>query len=127
MAVTKGTTKKVVKILKEIENGIAISKACEKHDLSRNAFYKWVHLEPENATTLYDIIDSRTVDVEDALYEKAIKGDTTAQIFWLKNRSSKRWKDRQQHDVEFKGNLTVEVSDEKAKDGLNDVIGETDS
>ena len=31
--------------------------------------------------------------------EKVIPPDTTAQIFWLKNRKSKDWRDKQEHDV----------------------------
>lgn len=38
-----------------------------------------------------------------SLYEKAKGGDTTAMIFWLKNRQPDRWKDRKQID----GNLNV--------------------
>lgn len=32
--------------------------------------------------------------VENALLEKALRGDTTAQIFWLKNRRPGKWRDR---------------------------------
>lgn len=32
-------------------------------------------------------------EVENALLKNALKGDTTAQIFWLKNRKSKQWRD----------------------------------
>lgn len=32
--------------------------------------------------------------VENALLKKALAGDTTAQIFWLKNRKPKQWRDR---------------------------------
>ena len=37
-----------------------------------------------------EIVDN---EVENALYQKALKGDTTAMIFWLKNRKSKYWRD----------------------------------
>jgi predicted transcriptional regulator len=46
-----------------------------------------------------------------SLYEKAKAGDTTAMIFWLKNRQPERWRDRQQHDVsaEVKGEIKITV------------------
>ena len=33
-------------------------------------------------------------EVENALLKKALDGDTTAQIFWLKNRRPKNWRDK---------------------------------
>ena len=37
-------------------------------------------------------------NVENALYEAAMKGNITAQIFWLKNRKPKMWREKQQDD-----------------------------
>ena len=34
-------------------------------------------------------------EVENALFKNAINGDTTAQIFWLKNRRPDKWRDKQ--------------------------------
>jgi hypothetical protein len=34
--------------------------------------------------------------VEESLYRNALAGNTTAQIFWLKNRRPDRWRDVQQ-------------------------------
>lgn len=36
-------------------------------------------------------------DVANALYENAMKGNVTAQIFFLKNRSPDEWKDRKEN------------------------------
>lgn len=38
------------------------------------------------------------MNVAEKLYNKAMNDDTTAQIFWLKNRRSKNWRDRQADD-----------------------------
>ena len=37
--------------------------------------------------------------VENALLKKALKGDTTAQIFWLKNRRPDKWRDKQNIEI----------------------------
>jgi hypothetical protein len=50
--------------------------------------------------------------VEDALYTEAIKGNVTAQIFFLKNRAPDRWGDR----VDFSGGMKVEHEISFAKD-----------
>jgi hypothetical protein len=36
------------------------------------------------------------LQVAQTLYEKALAGDTTAMIFWLKNRAKDVWKDKQE-------------------------------
>lgn len=38
-------------------------------------------------------------EVENALFKNAIGGDTTAQIFWLKNRRPGKWRDKQNIEV----------------------------
>ncbi len=40
--------------------------------------------------------------VENALLKAALGGNTTAQIFWLKNRKPKEWRDKQEIDHNIK-------------------------
>ena len=42
-------------------------------------------------------------EVENALLQKALNGDTTAQIFWLKNRRPDAWRDKPQEKAEAAG------------------------
>ena len=52
--------------------------------------------------------------VENALLQKALDGDVTAQIFWLKNRKPSKWRDKQ--DIEVKSNVDLtKVSDDNLK------------
>ena len=54
--------------------------------------YKLEHEEFLNAIKKgKEVVD---FEVEGALYRKALEGDTTAQIFWLKNRKPKEWRDK---------------------------------
>jgi hypothetical protein len=68
--------------------------------------WRWQGKYPEFRSALKEhkeIADNRVVKT---LYEKALSGDTTAMIFWLKNRNSQQWRDRTQH--ELSGQVAVE-------------------
>lgn len=57
----------------------------------------------------YDEITKELVDgvmVETKRVTKEVQPDTTAQIFWLKNRKPKEWRDKK--DVEMSGELKTE-------------------
>ena len=43
-----------------------------------------------------------------ALYKKALAGDTTACIFWLKNRQPEMWRDR--HDLTHSGEVKASIA-----------------
>ena len=54
------------------------------------------------------------------LYEKAMGGDTTAMIFWLKNRRPDLWRDRSFHELSGQvgspdNKLVIEVIETKEK------------
>lgn len=55
-------------------------------------------LEDIHGFPCYEMVVTKTV-------KKEVAPDTTAQIFWLKNRKPKQWRDKQ--DIEHSGNVTV--------------------
>jgi len=87
-------TKKLQKeaFLKSLEGGVTIKDAAEAAGVSRVTAWRWRKSKAFLKKVLA-IIDSRTQTVEDALFATALKGNVIAQIFWLKNRASDRWKD----------------------------------
>lgn len=58
--------------------------------------------------------------VANALYEKATGGDTTAMIFWLKNRRQSDWRDKQDLNIEAK---IESETDEQLTARLTQLIG----
>ncbi|MFL0197777.1 transposase [Clostridium sp. WILCCON 0269] len=60
----------------------------------------------KNGKVLTDIHGFPTYDmVVTKIVKKEVVPDTTAQIFWLKNRKPKEWKDKQ--DIEHTGSIAV--------------------
>lgn len=63
------------------------------------------HQDTKFATFEGQITDSQE-------YTKHYPPDTTAAIFWLKNRDPQRWRDKIDHEVEFSGDITVTMGED---------------
>lgn len=55
------------------------------------------------------IKDGKPVINVTKIVRKQVVPDTTAQIFWLKNRKIKEWRDKQ--DIEHSGKMTLDIND----------------
>ena len=98
--------------------------------ISRETLYQWKRKYSDIADTLKNNKEIADIAVENALYkraigysytettkeddkvtktvEKEVVPDTTAQIFWLKNRQPERWRDKQ--EVQNTGNMDFNVT-----------------
>ena len=92
------------RFLKSLEGGVSVLKASKAADIDYKTIWRWRKDDDEFNIKVMSILDSRIMIVEDALFLNAAKGNLGAQIFWLKNRNRKRWKDRFPEDI----NLNVE-------------------
>lgn len=87
--------------LKNIDGGVSILKASKAAGIAYCTIWRWRKEDPEFDAAIMAIQDSRIMIVEDALFLNAAKGNLGAQIFWLKNRSNGRWKDKIEGEVEL--------------------------
>ena len=91
--------------LKSLDNGVSITKASEAAGITRVTIWQWRKDDIEFDNEVNSILDSRIQIVEDALFLNATEakksGDTIAQIFYLKNRSKGRWKDKTEADIDI--------------------------
>jgi len=100
--------------LESLNNGISITKACEGANVDRTTIWKWRKDDEGFDNEVNATLDSRLQIVEDALFLNATEakksGDTIAQIFFLKNRSKGRWRDKTEEDInlKIKGGLDYE-------------------
>ena len=88
-------------------DGLTDEQIADNLNISKDTFYKYKKTYPDFSDSLKrgkEIVD---YEVENALLRNALSGNITAQIFWLKNRKPKQWKDK------------VEVEDESNKETLD--------
>lgn len=117
-----------------LRDGLSVEQCCKNLGISRNLWYKAVQENEEFerlSTRTKDVVDA---EVENMLYKRAmgyeydevteeyeagfltkkkvvhkhIPPDTGAQVFWLKNRRSDKWRDRREVD----NTLALEKLDE---------------
>ncbi|MHA1395784.1 MAG: hypothetical protein ACTSRZ_19965 [Promethearchaeota archaeon] len=97
--------------LESLRNGISIRKACKYASITEMTIWRWRKRSKAFDEEVLSILDSRTQTVEDALFMNALKGNVTAQIFWLKNRGKGRWKDKFEHDITEKKVIVIGKKD----------------
>jgi hypothetical protein len=75
------------------------------HNIGINVatLYKWKNAHSEICDALKKSKEVADREVENALYKKALSGDTTAIIFWLKNRRPNDWRDKR--ETQLSGNV----------------------
>ena len=86
--------------------------------INRTTLYNWQKKHPKFFNTLKEWKYAADATIEKSLYETAKEGNTTAQIFWLKNRKRKEWRDQHhiKHGVDDLGDMTdEEIEDELRK------------
>lgn len=100
-------------------DGLTYEQIAHNMGIDTSTLWDW---RKDNATISNAIKKGREVvdyEVENALLKSALEGNTTAQIFWLKNRKTKQWRDK----VEYEGNADeinkVKELLSKISDGAN--------
>jgi hypothetical protein len=86
-------------------NGLTLEQIAHNLKIAVSTLCDYKNKYPEFSETLKEDREAADMAVENALYKKALDGDNTAMIFWLKNRQSKRWRDKQ--ETEFTGNVAI--------------------
>lgn len=124
------------KILELLSNGQTIALACEAVGVSTSHFLKYRQTHPEFDKAVRAAMKGQICHVEDSLYQTALNGNVTAQIFFLVNRtrhmprdSPDRWMNL--HSVEMSGpgggsidlNVSIEERKERIARMLEEFVG----
>lgn len=77
-----------------VRNGATEREIAERLGISERSFYEYKNGFSQFSQVLKKTRDAVDGEVENALLQSALNGNTTAQIFWLKNRRPKVWRDK---------------------------------
>jgi len=75
-------------------DGLTDEQLAGKMSIGIRTLYDWKIRYPQISQALKKGKEIVDFEVENALLKSAIDGNTTAQIFWLKNRRPDRWRDK---------------------------------
>lgn len=96
--------------------GLSDEQICKNLGISIQTFYNYKNEHIEFLEAIKKGKDVVDFEIENALMKKAMSGDVTAQIFWLKNRKKLEWSDTQKFEYSGKLDHTItikEMSDEE--------------
>lgn len=80
-------------------NGLTNEQIASNMDIVVSTLWEWRKKSTKISNALKIGKDEADIQVENALYKAALEGNTTAMIFWLKNRRSKEWRDKIQQEI----------------------------
>ena len=81
-------------------------------NISRSTLNEWKKKYSDISDTLKKGKEIVDYEVENALLQSALKGNVTAQIFWLKNRKPNEWREKRE----------VEINNEQQSSAMNQLI-----
>ena len=99
-------------------DGLTDEQIAKNCGCNAGTLYEWKKKYPEISEALKKGKEVVDYEVENALLQSARDGNTTAQIFWLKNRRPDKWRDKQ-----LEVNST---GDQEALSSLYDALEEPD-
>lgn len=77
--------------------GATDSELADFLEISESTLNLWKQQHSEFSESIKAGKDKADSQVAKSLYQRALTNDTTAAIFWLKNRRTTRWRDRHEH------------------------------
>lgn len=108
-------------------DGLTDEQIAKNIGITLSTFYEWKKKYSDISESLKKGKEIVDYEVENALLSSALEGNTTAQIFWLKNRRPDKWRDKQKEETDTTAlnkldNILKEIKDDalrSTKNGLH--------
>lgn len=82
-------------------DGLTNEQIAHNIGIVESTFYEWQKTKSEFSEALKKGREIVDYQVENALLDKALKGNVIAQIYWLKNRRPDKWREQPKEKVDF--------------------------
>lgn len=108
-------------------DGLTDEQIAKNMGISAKTLWDWKNKHSNICNALKKGKEVVDCEVENALLSSALEGNTTAQIFWLKNRRPDKWRDKQKEETDTTAlnkldNILKEIKDDalrSTKNGLH--------
>lgn len=97
-------------------NGLTNEQIASNMDVAVSTLWEWRKKSTKISNALKIGKDEADIQVENALYKAALEGNTTAMIFWLKNRRSKEWRDKIQQEITTESAVKLVIDNNELSD-----------
>lgn len=97
-------------------NGLTNEQIASNMEIAVSTLWEWRKKSPKISNALKIGKDEADIQVENALYKAALEGNTTAMIFWLKNRRSKEWRDKIQQEITTESAVKLVIDNNELSD-----------
>jgi transposase-like protein len=91
------------------QEGLTVEQIAQRIGVNQATLYDWCKVHPELNEALKTTREEADSKVVQSLYKKALAGDTTAMIFWLKNRQPAKWREKQEIETTVMGDVAVAI------------------
>jgi len=89
--------------------GATVEEIASFFEVSVPTLYQWGTRWPPFLDAMRELSHYADDRVEKSLYKQALEGNTTAAIFWLKNRRANEWRDKR--DIDLGGEIKMDSTD----------------
>lgn len=110
------TDEKIITLKGWARNGLTNEQIASNMGIAVSTLWEWRKKSSEISSALKIGKDEADLQVENALYKEALKGNTTAIIFWLKNRKSKEWRDKIQQEITTESAVKLVIDNDELSD-----------
>jgi hypothetical protein len=89
----KKTMSRVIGLLRALQIGATMKEACRLNGIYPSTVKIWCERDQRLKEKIFNVMDSRAMDVEDKMYERLINGEASPAeyFFFMRNRDPKRW------------------------------------